>query len=184
VGLFDTAGPSLRHRGTTGGGKRAKAKIHWQNLSQGGWPYLREKLGNVKRRQQSHWQLNWQLRWHHWQGKTLSYELHYQRLLQENRQALRRYTYPAYNGHLVIFRATEEVFYDANYLTAGLGWRSRVETLTMHDVPGNHTSVTDEPNVQVLAQFMRQYLPQPSTATNTPTESIVINSRNTYHQTA
>jgi amino acid adenylation domain-containing protein len=151
VGLLDTAGPwvqamQLRH---------SRLKIHWRNTIGEGWPYIQTKLTGWWQRQQ----LSWQLRWQRWQGQPLSYELHYQQLLRENAQALSVYDYPVYDDELVLFRATEAVFYDDEYLAAGLGWRTIAPNLVMYDVPGNHISITDEPNVKVLANYLSQHLP-------------------------
>lgn len=60
--------------------------------------------------------------------------------------AAERYTPPAYQGRVVLFRASET---DLVYQHAGptLGWGDLLPGLEIHEVPGDHDSVTREPNI-------------------------------------
>jgi amino acid adenylation domain-containing protein len=151
VGLFDTLGPQMAQVKA----RRDRLKTHWQNLQTEGLSYIKRKLKSFRQRKR----IQAKLFLAQGIGRELSYEMHYQQLLQENLRALATYTYPEFKGELVLFRATEEVFYSKAYLVAGLGWRSLVQQLRIYDVPGNHIGITDEPNVSVLAQFLKLHLP-------------------------
>jgi thioesterase domain-containing protein len=152
VALFDTLGPQMAQVLA----RRDRLKTHWQNLQTEGLSYVRRKLKSFRQRKR----IQVKLFLAQGIGRELSYEMHYQQLLQENLRALATYRYPQFQGELVLFRATEEVFYSEAYLVAGLGWRSLVRKLRIYDVPGNHIGITDEPNVGVLAQSLKLHLPQ------------------------
>jgi len=68
-------------------------------------------------------------------------------------------------GDVALFRATagtqpqEDVPYVELFSDPFFGWKSRVNgTIHCFDVPGGHTSMLQEPNVQVLAEQMQNYI--------------------------
>ncbi|HEY9907383.1 MAG TPA: amino acid adenylation domain-containing protein [Thermosynechococcaceae cyanobacterium] len=92
-------------------------------------------------------------------GHSPSYELNFLTVLEENKHAANNYTPKVYPGRIILFRATEGVFYSQSYLKAGLGWRELTsEGLEICDVPGDHMQMLEEPNVQVLAGKLRGYI--------------------------
>jgi amino acid adenylation domain-containing protein len=76
----------------------------------------------------------------------------------------------AYVGEVLLFRATEksplfdntpidDTPYTEIYSDPLLGWEKRVtHGVVVHDVPGGHSSMLQEPNVQVLADLMQAYI--------------------------
>ena len=65
-----------------------------------------------------------------------------------------------FDGELVLFRATEGVDNDEPYINRYtdplFGWASRASGgVRAHDVPGGHSSMLQEPNVEVLANYMQ-----------------------------
>ncbi|EGJ28874.1 MULTISPECIES: amino acid adenylation domain-containing protein [Moorena] len=72
-------------------------------------------------------------------------------------KGLMSYTPKPYNGTGILFQATEGEA--ANAQDASLGWADLVTGGTeLHWVPGNHTTMFQEPNVEVLAQTLRTTL--------------------------
>ena len=71
-----------------------------------------------------------------------------------NRFASRGYVYRHYPGKLVLFRARERAFYVRKDLTAG--WSVYADELDVHEVPGNHANLINEPNVQTLAETLKK----------------------------
>lgn len=68
-----------------------------------------------------------------------------------------------YPGELVLFRATageeEDEPYIEVYRDPLLGWSQRTTSaVRVYDVPGGHSSMLQEPNVQVMADQMQTYL--------------------------
>jgi phthiocerol/phenolphthiocerol synthesis type-I polyketide synthase D len=69
-----------------------------------------------------------------------------------------------YAGRVLLFRAeqphplTTEL--DPRYLRTdrALGWDAYCPNLTVHDVPGDHISMVDPPNVDVMAAALRELL--------------------------
>lgn len=57
----------------------------------------------------------------------------------------------SYSGHMTMMRARDEI--DKYNLGPTLGWNSAVDCeIEIEDIPGDHTSIIQEPNVQVLAE--------------------------------
>jgi thioesterase domain-containing protein len=77
-------------------------------------------------------------------------------IYNSNVMATRRYTPQACAQHITLFRASAE-------LTAGesptMGWEKFAASgITVHTIPGNHYTILEEPNVQVLAEQLRACL--------------------------
>ncbi len=65
-----------------------------------------------------------------------------------------------FEGELILFRATEGVNNDEPYINRYgdplLGWGQRAsQGVRAYDVPGGHSSMLQEPNVQILASHMQ-----------------------------
>ena len=70
--------------------------------------------------------------------------------------AVRRYRPPPYPGRLVYFKAAERPAGDAWDMS--LGWSHLVTEFEAYEVPGDHRSMFLEPNVELLANYMRNKL--------------------------
>ncbi len=74
-----------------------------------------------------------------------------------NVRALERYSAPVYPDRLVLFKAVERHTSPAE--APDLGWGELAEGgLEIHEVEGNHYSILREPNVEVLADGLREVL--------------------------
>ena len=65
-----------------------------------------------------------------------------------------------FSGNLALFRATQgegnDEPYKERYEDPLLGWgRRAMRDIVVHDVPGGHSSMLQEPNVQVLAEQLQ-----------------------------
>jgi amino acid adenylation domain-containing protein len=149
VALLDTYGP-----GETTQADPERVKAHWQRLRQEGWHYGLRKAKRVSQRYRERLSRRvWQLA--HRFGWNLSYAQQYELVLKENLAAADRYVPQPYPGEAILFRATQEVFYNRAYQDSGLGWQPLVKQLHQIDVPGNHLSIVAEPNVRLVADHLR-----------------------------
>jgi thioesterase domain-containing protein len=71
-----------------------------------------------------------------------------------NRFASRGYVYRHYPGKLVLFRARERAFFVRKDLTSG--WSVYADEMEVHEVPGTHANLINEPNVQTLAETLKK----------------------------
>ncbi len=149
VALLDTYGP-----GETTQADPERVKAHGQRLRQEGLRYVLRKTKHISQRYREHLSRHF---WHlaHQFGWNLSYAQQYELVLQENLAAADRYVPQPYRGEIVLFRATQEVFYNRAYQDSGLGWQPLVQQLHQIDVPGNHLSIVAEPNVRLVANHLR-----------------------------
>jgi thioesterase domain-containing protein len=86
------------------------------------------------------------------------------------RSAEREYVVPRpYPGEVVLFRATRKdrsfdgtLVDDTPYIDLFreplLGWQGRADRLLVHDNPGGHSSMLQEPNVAGLAERIQSYI--------------------------
>jgi len=82
-------------------------------------------------------------------GRPLPFGLRSFYIREVHRQAARKYVAKPYSGHVVLFTANESSY------EAQLGWRQLIDgRLEIHEVPGDHNSFLQEPNVQVLANLL------------------------------
>ncbi len=74
-----------------------------------------------------------------------------------------------YPGEVVLFRATKKdacfdgtVIDDTPYIDLfqdpELGWRDKAGTLHVHDVPGGHSSMLQEPHVKAMAELIQRHI--------------------------
>ena len=72
-----------------------------------------------------------------------------------NTYAFRNYVPQYYSGTIHLFKAKDVQL--VKYDIAGL-WKGLSQRVDIVEVPGDHLTLTEEPNVQVLAQILRNYL--------------------------
>jgi aspartate racemase len=84
----------------------------------------------------------------------MPYALHYSLIVQANSKLARDYTLQAYPGQVTLFRASDQaVRYDQ---VSDLGWSAMaVGGVEIHQVPGDHLGMFQEPHVQMLAEKLR-----------------------------
>ena len=79
---------------------------------------------------------------------------------QLRRHARNGYRARPYPGDITLFRAITR-YAPAYTMDEFLGWRDITQgTLDVHEIPGDHYSMLNPPNVEVLAQKLRGYMPQ------------------------
>jgi phthiocerol/phenolphthiocerol synthesis type-I polyketide synthase D len=97
-------------------------------------------------------------------GLHLSPELlEHQRTSYEDARTAERFTPQPYEGNVILYRATDRgltTTLDPRYARTedALGWDVYCPSLEVVPVPGDHTSLIDPPNVDVMAQHLRQVL--------------------------
>ncbi len=76
------------------------------------------------------------------------------------KSAANKYMPAGYLGDVVMFRAVEELGKYAGYYERCMGWSKYIQgKLHIAEVPGNHVSLLLEPNVGVLANKVKEFLP-------------------------
>jgi thioesterase domain-containing protein len=74
-------------------------------------------------------------------------------IVYANSQAAYRYLPKPYSGQITLFKAAEQP--DAYRDDPTLGWSALVNDIQLHEVPGNHLSLLQPPQVQTLAQQLK-----------------------------
>ena len=74
----------------------------------------------------------------------------------KNRIAARGYVYRPYPGKMIFFRVKDRPFYVRTDLTSG--WQNYAASLEVHDVPGNHATLIQEPHLHFLAGELNKCL--------------------------
>jgi aspartate racemase len=156
--LFDAAVPGCDDH------RPAKDQIsrHWQNLRKQGALYLLQRaeskieywrfrlLRSVQALGCSCYQLL---------GRSLPASLHVHQIEEAHRRALARYTVHFYPGKITLMRAAGVPETAATRRNPTLGWETLAGGgLEIHDVPGGHTSMFEEPNVRTLAETLKAIL--------------------------
>lgn len=77
-------------------------------------------------------------------------------IVYANAQAAYHYVPQPYSHPITLFKAIEQP--DVFEQDSSLGWHTLAHNIQLHEVPGNHLSLLKEPNVQILANQLRQYL--------------------------
>lgn len=110
-------------------------------------------------------------------NRPLPHHLRSELVAEANMQAKRGYTAHIYPGQVTLFRASEPALFSKQYLPTFEDWYNRDPQhdwgdlvgdwsnlangrLEIHDVPGNHYSIFEEPHVQVLAEKLKTCLDQ------------------------
>ena len=72
---------------------------------------------------------------------------------------MRQYQLVPYPGRIILFRSVKTRKDNHPFLASDYGWRDAATGgLTVHDLPGSHLGLLEQPHVQVLAQHLRRYL--------------------------
>jgi acyl-CoA synthetase (AMP-forming)/AMP-acid ligase II/thioesterase domain-containing protein/NAD(P)-dependent dehydrogenase (short-subunit alcohol dehydrogenase family)/acyl carrier protein len=84
----------------------------------------------------------------------MPYALHYSLIVQANQKLASDYALQVYPGKVTLFRASDQaVRYDQ---VSDLGWSAMaVGGVEIHQVPGDHLGIFQEPHVQMLAEKLR-----------------------------
>jgi len=84
----------------------------------------------------------------------MPYTLHYSLIVEANKKLASAYSLQVYPGKVTLFRASDQaVTYDQ---ISDLGWSAlAVGGLEIHEVPGDHLDMFQEPHVQMLAEKLR-----------------------------
>ncbi|MFN6465859.1 MAG: non-ribosomal peptide synthetase [Nostoc sp. DedVER02] len=135
--------------------------LHFKNLVQQGPSYLWQKV----------------LKWSHWRKENFQNKYRgyledvlplvetdkHLKIINANTQAVSEYIFSPYLGRAILLR-TEDANRDEAIGTRydpQFGWGNLVtEGLDIHYVPGSHLDLLKEPNVQVLAEILRNCLTQ------------------------
>jgi thioesterase domain-containing protein len=84
---------------------------------------------------------------------------------EAHKQALEHYSVQPYPGKITLIRAADEPETVGTQRDSSLGWeRFAGGGLEIHDVPGGHISMFEEPNVGALAETLKTLLPSSTLA--------------------
>jgi thioesterase domain-containing protein len=87
---------------------------------------------------------------------------------EANIQASSSYVPQVYPGRVTLFRSSERDYGEGFEWDENLGWEKLAGGgLEIHDVPGNHLSIFEEPLIQVLAEKFRTCLKDVGVADST-----------------
>lgn len=103
-------------------------------------------------------------------GRSLPISLRYFQVEEAHKRALGRYTVRFYPGKITLMRAADVRETVGTRRNMTLGWETRAGGgLEIHDVPGGHISMFEEPNVRTLAETLKAVLssfdPKPESET-------------------
>lgn len=101
-------------------------------------------------------------------GRSLPQRLCKELVAEANMQATRDYRPQVYPGRVTLMRSSEPASFSKPYLPTSEDWHNRELShglseltsgvLEIHDVPGDHYSIFQEPNAQILAQKLEACL--------------------------
>ena len=165
--LFDASAPgSLQHVGTT-----EKLRGFWQRLRDQGVPYLVRKValkGDHWRQQLVRRSRDVASYYHRLAGSDLPVRLRYYQVQEAHSRTMARYKIQRYPGKITLMRAVERGYLGMELLGTRedpmLGWGALAGGgLDIHDVPGEHGNVLNEPHVRTVAEELETILPRPET---------------------
>ncbi len=162
--LFDAAVPGCDYRVPA----RDQISRHWHNIKKWGPAYLGRRL-TVKG---EYWRfvINRSARTlgcslYRVLGRDLPADLHYFQVEEAHKRALNRYTIQFYPGKITLMRAADIEETAGTRRNPTLGWETLAGGgLEIHDVPGGHISMFEEPNVRTLSEKLKVLLPSASAA--------------------
>ncbi len=158
VVLLDSAGPS----GERSVGRTRRVRIHLSRLRSGRMSYVQEL---ARRLVDSVRQTSWTIRVRFQQllGIRTPEELWVHRFVLANTESVGRYQPEPCSSPLLVAHAAGEEFDDPEVVRAGLGWGPfAAGGIEVIDVPGDHMSMLAEPNVETLAEVVRESLDRAS----------------------
>ena len=165
--LFDTSAPgSVQRVGTT-----EKLRGFWQRLRDQGVPYLVRKValkGDHWRQQLVRRSRDVASYYHRLVGSDLPVRLRYHQVQEAHSRTMARYKIQRYPGKITLMRAVERGYLGMELLGTRedpmLGWVALAGGgLEIHDVPGEHGNVLNEPHVRTVAEELETILPRPET---------------------
>jgi acyl transferase domain-containing protein/thioesterase domain-containing protein/acyl carrier protein len=171
--LFDAAVPGCDDHVPA----KEQASRHWQNLRSQGAAYLLQSIAAKSE--------YWRFRLHrsaqaagclcyHLVGHSLPASLRYLQVEEAHKRALARYTVQSYPGKITLMRAADVRETVGTRRNPTLGWETLAGGgLEIHDVPGGHTSMFEEPNVRTLAETLKAILPSSDSEFENDTASLV-----------
>jgi amino acid adenylation domain-containing protein len=152
--MMDTYGPQPQNSGL-----RSKLKFHGQALLSLKHRYVLGRFGLYRDRLRTKAKLIY-ARLLEKQGKPLPAGLQFLRVVEQNSRSGSAYVHQPYDGNLLLFRATDDLFYGEDYRKSALGWRSIIlREITVIDVTGDHMGMLQEPHVGAIAQALKAHLP-------------------------
>jgi len=84
---------------------------------------------------------------------------HRQKVIESHLEALLHYTHSGYDGEVILFEAqSRPLLNPGNYVQEWVGYVSR--PITLHTVPGSHSSILHKPHVVGLARYLQNTLDQ------------------------
>lgn len=145
--LMDTFAPGQHPKATF----PERIRLHADNLRAlpiGAWPgYFRQRVNNIIVRLSE---------FHSLRPIIARFRLIPPDTSSKNRIAARGYTYRRYPGKLIFFRVKDRPAYVHTNLTAG--WQEYAADVEIHDVPGTHATLLNEPHVSTLAEDLKKCL--------------------------
>ena len=156
--LFDTFVPGCHYQVPA----RDQISYHWQKLRNQGAAYLWQRAADKI----GYW-WGYPLRraraigcfWYELVGRSLPASLRYPQVEAAHKRALWRYTVQPYPGKVILMRALEFEETGATRRNPTLGWETIAGGgLEIHDVPGSHYTMCEEPNVRTLAEKLKPVL--------------------------
>ena len=156
--LFDTFVPGCHYHVPA----RDQMSYHWQNLRNQGAVYLWQRAADKI----AYW-WGYPVRWaravgcfcYELLGRSLPAGLRYPQVEAAHKRALWRYTVQPYPGKVILMRALEFEQTGATRRNPTLGWETIAGGgLEIHDVPGSHYTMCEEPNVRTLAERLKPIL--------------------------
>ncbi|MCT7949710.1 amino acid adenylation domain-containing protein [Ancylothrix sp. C2] len=163
VGLFDTLAPDLMTRLPW----HKRIGFHIENMQRDGGQYL---LGKLQQRVEAaksqflsyggKFTLGWQKPKAEIVATPLLEAL--TRRVRDNMidQAMQNYKAEPYAGKVALFRALDSSQFEWYYTDPKLWSKVAVGELQVYQVPGDHLGILKEPNVTVLAEFLKKSLQQ------------------------
>ncbi len=165
--LFDTSAPGSIQRVET----TEKLRGFWQRLRDQGAPYLMRKVALKG----DHWRQQLVKRsrdvasyYHRLAGSDLPVRLRYYQVQEAHSRTMARYKIQRYPGKITLMRAAGRGYLGMELLGIRedpmLGWGALAGGgLEMHDVPGEHGNVLNEPHVRTVAEELETILLRPET---------------------
>jgi thioesterase domain-containing protein len=85
------------------------------------------------------------------------------KVAEVNEQALKRYVPTFFPGEITLFLASDLRIAASAY--APLEWRNMAAQVNLEKMPGDHLSMLEEPNVQVLAERLKELMAAKTSST-------------------
>ncbi len=161
MALFDAVGPDVADHTLT---RRQQLGIHARALKAEPREYVSGRLAYQGQKVKRVAELA-EARLRQRYGRESTHRLEVRRFIEANIQSQFNYEYQPYSNPMVVYKAADDPF-TAHFLELDMGWRSVAHGgLTIKVVSGDHISMVAEPNVGLLARYLREdidaHLPEP-----------------------